>query len=196
MIFLWTTSKRLSSKVITWGLEEDCSHFAMVFDEKPEGYGIVLHSELQGVHFSWWNDFRATHEIRHALRPKNFSIWHEETFYQAVVKKFYGHPYDKRAFCYWVYRAVLKKFLGEPIPSMNNWGCPSSFLCTALAEALQEPSSSLLLVSLEGLKDLEMVSPHTLYERMRQSRMLEEVEDCKKFGPPSSEVSRVSSSAG
>jgi hypothetical protein len=190
MLFCFTATKQPLSRAVRWGLGEDCSHFALVFDERPEGYGLVLHSDLMGVRLCWWNEFQKTHQLVHVLRPKySLSLQQEESFYRAVISRFYGQPYDFRAFAYWAYCMALKKMANRPIPPVNAWGEPNAFLCTALAQALRDPVFQILkLNTLHTLPDFEMVSPHQLFLALCKSPVLE-VCQWKNCAQSSSEVS-------
>lgn len=184
MMFLWSTSELAVSKAIRLGLGEDCSHFSIVFDEHEDGYGLMLHSSLMGVELLWFNKFRESHKIIHALRPRpDFALNQEESVFRAIVTKFYGKSYDYKALAYWAWRGFLKRCFGKPIPSVNRWGDRDQFLCTGIAKALE--SSTLKDLGLADIPDFEMISPHALYEIMRKSTALAEVPwiTCPKSSP-------------
>lgn len=174
MLFLFTKSDNIGSNLIQWGLDEGCSHFAMCFDETPDGYGIVLHSSLMGVSLAWFHDFIKTHQIVYCLKPK--VTFDEEGAYRAIVDRFYGRPYDYKAFCYWVWRGLLRKYFGRKYPIQNKWGDQRDFLCTEIAKALQLSSCLCFDVGLQDVSDLGMISPFQLYKMMALSSSLEEIQ--------------------
>lgn len=174
MIFCFTTSTKPVSRMITMGLGEDCSHFALVFDETPEGYGLVLHSSLGGVQLAWWGDFRDSHKIVHALAPKeDLSLLQQETFFRAIITRFHGQAYDYPAFAFFAWRAFLYRCFGVPFPARNHWGSDQGLLCTGVGAALRDPVFDVLKLSdLRTIPDLEMVSPHRLYAILKKSPRL------------------------
>jgi len=161
VILLFTTQKKFGSRLIRWGTDSDCSHFAICFDE-GEKSGIVFQSQLQsGVTISPWPDFVQHHTIVHALAP--VTPVDEEAVYQAMVKMFYGKQYDWLAFTYFSLCVLRRKITGAPLPTHNQWGNDRGFLCTEIALALKDKGLGL------GGKDLGIVYPHdlhTLFDRV------------------------------
>lgn len=46
---VWVAADKIGSRLIRWGLDSDCSHFAVVFDERDDvtfgiPRGVVFHS--------------------------------------------------------------------------------------------------------------------------------------------------------
>lgn len=175
MIFLWANSGKIGSKLIRWGLGTDCSHFAVVFDEKPQGLGVVFHSQLfGGVQIEWWNHFRKTHKICHALRV-NSSLFlvEEEEVYQTVVSRFYGQEYDHKAFIFWAYALMLYKMFGVKVPSINAWQESGRDLCTEIGKGFAE----IPWLQIPQIQDYAMISPHNMYHIFKQSPVLEDAQD-------------------
>jgi hypothetical protein len=176
MLFCFTRTTFPASRLIQRATGEDCSHFAMVFDEDPAGYGLVLHSSFMGVQLAWWGDFQKTHIIAHALAPKvSFTLGQEESLYRAVVKMGYGCGYDYGALAFFGWRYLLKAWSGRPLPARNLWGKPNAYLCTGMAKALANPVFDVLKLSdLRAIPDLEMVSPGRLYAILAKSPCLKD----------------------
>lgn len=155
MILLFTTQNKIGSRLIRWGTESDCSHFAVCFDIGDKS-GIVFQSQLQsGVTISPWPDFIKHHKIVHALAP--VAPVDEEAVYQAMVKMFYGQKYDWMAFTYFSLCVLRRKITGQALPTRNVWGNDRSFLCTEIASALRGKGLGL------GGVDLGIVYPHDLH---------------------------------
>lgn len=172
MRFLFSTSKKPVSKLIRWGLGTDCSHFALAFDEGPSGKGIVFHSRLQGVGIDWFSLWSKENKIIHALEFKEkLEPEIEEMIYLSIVERYIGKPYDQGAFAYWSLMVLKKKLVGGGLPSRNLWGSKGSFLCTALAEALRE--APINCPELVGVKDLEILSPCSLFKILSTSPSLQ-----------------------
>lgn len=137
-----------------WGLDEPVSHFAVLFDDK-----IVFHSDLTGVHISWYQTFLKTHTVVFE-KKLNLSLEKEEEIYQNIITKYDGDGYDYTGFLYFVWRGVLKKFFKKPMPLVNKWGSKKGFLCTEMVEVLPD---EIIPPSIKS-RDLSMVSPYVLWE--------------------------------
>lgn len=173
MILLWVTSNKPGARLIRWGSSSDCSHFAIAFDETPNGYGIVFHSELLGgVHLDWWKAFKEEHTIVHALRVnKVLTVEEEEVIYQSIVSRFFGQSYDWSAFMYWSWCILKYKIFGTPIPSINMLNSPGEELCTEIAKGIAD----IEWLKIPKITDYSMILPHTMYEIFKTSPMLESV---------------------
>ncbi len=164
MIFLFTKSDLIGSKMIRWALDEPISHCAVVFDAAFDGknhQGIVFHSHFGGVKFSWLKHFYTSNRTIFALRPKDDSLENEERVYRKIVDNFYGEDYDKKMFFEFSYYALRYKLTGKPIPQESKLGDGQSFLCTELAKKVADEYLSSPLP--DGL-----ISPYTLYKSMRE----------------------------
>jgi hypothetical protein len=172
MLFLWTKSEKLGSKLITWGCGGP-SHFAIAFDESENGYGLVLHSHYHGVSLTWFHDFYMKNEVVYALAPKDkFSLDKEESIYRAIISNTFGSPYDSGAMLYFAWRVLLKRVVGSEIPKANPWGTSRSYLCVELYDWLTK-SDSRLFPPL--LKSSAIASPQEVYDAMKTSTLLAEV---------------------
>jgi len=171
MMFLFTTSNKIGAKAIRWALNEPVSHFATVFDESENGYGIVFHGTLSGVEFAWWKDFYQHNKIVYALKPKYPSLINEEAVYQAFVGKHYGRAYDSLAFCAFSYYALRRKLTGTPIPERTTIGRSDRYLCTELAHEIKKLRPDFVPNKLAD----ELISPYSLYQNMKTSSELEHV---------------------
>ena len=171
MMFLFTTSNKVGAKAIRWALNEPVSHFATVFDESENGYGIVFHSTLSGVQFAWFKDFYNHNEIVYALRPKSLSLPLEEKVYQSIVGTHYGKRYDTAAFLAFGYYALRRKLSGATIPSRSTFGANNRYLCTELAHSVKKLCPEFVPNTLAD----ELISPYSLYLNMKQSGQLEHV---------------------
>lgn len=164
MKLLWTKRNSLGSKLIEWGTDGDCSHFAVVFDDKPGGYGLVFHSTLtSGVNIDWLGDFEKSNEVVHVMVPA--CEIDEEVIYQSLVQRFYHKGYDKLAYIYFALRVLLFKGFGVKLPVKNLWGDKNRLLCTEMAKALKDSG----VMGLPDLADYAMISPYSLYQIMKSA---------------------------
>ena len=171
MMFLFTSSPKIGSRAIRWALDEPCSHFAMVFDERENGYGIVFHSHLSGVSFDWFRNFYTTNRIVVALRPKNITLSDEERLYQSIVSRFYGKKYDKKQFLEFAYYALRRKATGSEIPSTSRFGKKDAFLCTEISAGIKEAKPEYFGSPFSG----DLITPYQLYFSMLKSNHIEPV---------------------
>lgn len=179
MMFLFTSNNLIGSRAIRWALEEPCSHFAIVFDSDPAGFGIVFHSKFSGVQFDWWNNFRQHNQIFRAYEPKDSTLYEEEKIYQSIVGKFYGHDYDKCAFFTFGYYGIRRKLTGLPIPRCPSLSSNRDYLCTEIAQGIQEFCPKYLPSALP----LGLISPYELLKNMRDSPAIQETSASRIFIP-------------
>ena len=174
MIFLFSKSNKLGSRLIKWGLDEPVSHFAMVFDERPGGYGILFHSHFQGVGIQWFNDWQKDNEIVYAYAVKPApTVLQEEQVYQVFVRNFYGKPYDFQSMAYWAWRLFLYKYYGKQVPVENAWGSPTKYLCYEIAEGF----NYVQFLGLPAFNPGCMISPYKLKLMFDESPNLIDVSD-------------------
>lgn len=153
MRLLWLTNKLPLSKLITWGLDEPVSHFAIVFDDK-----IVFHSDLSGLHVEWFSAFMKNRTIVFE-KQIDITLEQEEYIYQNVISKYHGSSYDFGAFAYFIWRGILKKFFKKPMPNSNPWASKKRFICDEVIQLLPEE-----LVGAEIKKaDLAIRSPYQVW---------------------------------
>lgn len=164
MKFLWTTSDKVGARFIRWGLNSDCSHFAICFDEDLGG--IVFHSHGSGAQLEWMGEFLKKNTVVHALTFSSpLLLQDEEDIYRQLVSAYGTNSYDYPALLWWTWRGVLRKFFGIPIGTKNQWAQKGMALCTALAGSIKWIS----LHAKEHNLDLEMISPHDLFVLMQVS---------------------------
>lgn len=160
-MLLWVSSGKIGSRLIRWGLESDCSHFAVCFDEDAAGRGIVFHSSAAGTQMVWLRDFIDSHTVVHALEPRvPLSLEGEEGVYKAILSTEAGLDYDWAALGWWAWRALLHKTTRYAIGSSNQWQSRSKRLCTGIAPAAYRA----LGVPQPPNIDFEMIAPHRLHE--------------------------------
>lgn len=156
--FMFTKSHAPLSLLIMWGLDEPCSHFSIVFDEK-----IVFHSNLLGAHLKWFKNFVKSSTPVFQLEweaPLDF----QEALYQEI-EDVEGNWYDFLAFFYFCWRAFLRKLFKIPFPKKNAWSNSKMMLCTAIAMTCQKQG----LIPADV--DLEMISPFQVYEHLKMSML-------------------------
>jgi len=163
MKLLWTKSNKIGSKLIRWGTNSESSHFCVLFDDKPGGYGIVFHSQFTGVNIKWFGEFQRSNTIVKCLSPK-LKI-NEEALYQILVSNYYGKPYDNLAFLYWTLSVLAHKVFGTDFPTHNQWGDREAFLCTEIGQDLFQLAN----LKVNKGKDFGMITPDDLFTFFEES---------------------------
>lgn len=156
MKLIWTTGNSILSKFIRWLFNEQCSHFAIIFDDK-----IVFHSNLTGVHLNWSSNFLNHNKIIHILEKNDLSIEQEENIYQNCLP-LEGNPWDFKAGIYLMYRGLLYKFLNIPFPSKNYLGDKKWFFCTELGNVLESLYPGIIN------ENLDLRTPEMLYKLLKE----------------------------
>lgn len=138
MIFLFTKSKKIGSKLIRWGLDEPVSHFAPVHAMCPKRMkGIVFHSNFSGFGLDWLQGYLREVDVVLALQPKQLDRKESRKISNQIINNLWGKEYDKPAFAYFTYRAARRKLFGTPLPTRNEWDT-SDILCTGVANQLHK----------------------------------------------------------
>lgn len=171
MKLMWVTSNRIGSKLIRWGLDSDCSHFAICFDEGEVdsfdvAQGIAFHSYGHGTQLEWLKSFLCRNYVMHAIELiEPLSLEREEAVYKAILNTEADRPYDYAALAWFAWRAVMAKLLGVDISGINRWQRPEARLCTGIAPAVLQA----LGVKLPTTLDVELLAPHALYQLLMAS---------------------------
>jgi hypothetical protein len=173
MIFLFTKSRKIGSKIIQWGLDEPASHFAPVYSICPKRTkGIVFHSEFSGFGLDWLQGYLKTVDIVAALEPKSLTSKEEHDITQKIITKLYGREYDKPAFAYFTYRAARRKLFGHPLPARNEWDT-KDILCTGIATHLYPLKPDWFS---QPIIDGDIMTPWALYQNMKESEQFYHLE--------------------
>jgi hypothetical protein len=174
---LWVHSNKIGSKLIRWGLDTDCSHFAICFDEgqiddplseTEIDKGIAFHSYGSGTQLTWLKSFIRKNYVVHALEPREeLTLAQEEAVYKAILESEADRPYDYAALAWFGWRAALYKFLGWEIGGPNRWQHPEARLCTGIAPAVLK-AVGIPDAILAG-QDIELLPPHRLFTLLQSS---------------------------
>ena len=121
MILLWTTSDKIGSRLIRYGLDEPMSHFAIAFFATKKK-GLLLHQDFRGFRVQWLPEFLKENRIVYSMRPNDLDRTSKRILLHATMNEFSGTNYDGGSFFYFAWRAALKKFLGIPFPKTSKWG--------------------------------------------------------------------------
>jgi hypothetical protein len=155
MKLVWVYNHSPLSHAIRYCLNEPCSHFAMVFDER-----FVCHSNLFGVNLAWWKTFQGKNKI-YATMDINLPQVVEEKIYTDIFDTFDGCSYDFLAFSFFIGCAVKHKVEGTPIPKQSQHQKSREFLCTEMLQLLPD---EILPPNIKEAKklDLNITSPYQL----------------------------------
>jgi hypothetical protein len=156
MKILFVKSNKFGSRLIRWGLGEDCSHVAVWFESLKK----ALHSYGAGITELSEEDFFKINTIVHQIPV---SIPSEEIFYYAFKAATAKIPYDYSALCYFAYRGCLKKFFNVPFPKENALDKRSKFLCTEAIYAFLDIYSLETHHTILVNSVLSITSPYQLY---------------------------------
>lgn len=132
---------------------EDCSHFAIVIDQR-----YVFHSNFYGTNLQWRATFELGCEVVHRLDiPLSKEV--EENLYQRLLRCD-GRPYDWGAFFYLAFALLKYRIFKYPVPRTNPWSSNKNLMCVELASCLN--------VIGVRLPDLDTVFPERLYYLIKE----------------------------
>jgi len=163
MILLWSTSDKLGARLIRWGRDTDCSHFAVLFDKLPSCGNIVAESRMDsGVDIDPLGDFKDRNRIVHALEYTPIGTGEsEEEAYQMFIKKMEHRAYDKKAVLWLAMTSLLRKLKISNPYSENKWGDAEDVYCQEVITCFGE------IFARDGVlftpRDIEMLDPHQAY---------------------------------
>lgn len=164
MIFFWVKSNRIGSRLIRWGLNEPCSHFAICFcEDSLMGFQpMVVESKLQdGVQRTSLTEFLDHYEVVHAVQMPTQSL-EELQLMKKVLDNLQGKEYDQWAIAYWFFAGLARKVFKCKLPLRNQWGKNELVYCVEVLQAMPEYLADIGIDLNEF--DLEMTSPEMAYE--------------------------------
>ncbi len=178
MRFYFTSNNLIGSRLIRWGLDDDCSHFAeSFFDDTLGDYAIVVQSNMQhGFFLEWKKDFLSKNRVVHCLKPKRDLSDKEHKIYKKVSSKLHGLEYDFKGICYWFFLGLIYKLGFITKDQMDNktnrWADRSAVFCS---EVLSAHSDFLVKHGFDSsyLKR-QNLRPHKAYELLLATDLFEE----------------------
>lgn len=167
MNFIFTANKGPISRLIRWGLEEPCSHFAIAFENN-----ILCHQTFSGFAIDWYPHWYKSQRIWKRLIPMKSNIMIERKIMGMVADKWAGSGYDISGFAYFSWRALLFKAIEKDFPETNKWGTGPDTICTGIAQDIKAEFPHYFS---DDHEDFEILSPHKLYLSMIKSGAFAEV---------------------
>jgi len=169
--FLWTKNNLIGSKAIRWGLGEDCSHFAIMF-EAPEA---VFESRLEsGCGRDTLSAFLKRNTVVHCVVLKEKDPIFSGALLESLSKNALNCRYDKGAILFWAVAALGKRMFGMPLPQKNPWGKNGEHYCVEIVRGSEGILDQKLCTQFSKY-DIEMVSPHMAYEEIANSPLTKEI---------------------
>jgi len=167
MIFLWTTSNRVGSKLIRWGRGDDCSHFSVCWDQLvedlPREHWLVTESRIRsGVKADWLSVVEKTSAIQHQIKF-DISPSDERSLYGKFIKEMGGKQYDSDGVVFFALSSLAEK-LGFPKASKNPWASRRNVFCTETIEVFRDYLNGL---GAELPERTGLLEPHDLYELLK-----------------------------
>lgn len=170
MIFLWSKSNRIGSRVIRWGIGEPSSHFSAMFFEGRGDDALVIESRLStGVRRISFKEWKRHNQIVHALKCPP-ALPDETALYGLIWTRLRGRQYDQWAMAYWVYAGLALRLFRRKLPHKNAWGKNELVYCVEILELMGDYLGS-LGIDLSGV-DVEMLSPEGSYKILRDCKAL------------------------
>lgn len=156
MNILFVKGSSILSKAIIGATKEPCSHVALEFPE----LGIVVHSNLLGVHIEWAHTFRQHIQVIHvlkSLKPEDNDIIAENSKLDNLLDKYEWSWYDFGGLLFDGLLMLSRTYLKIPLPKTNLWQSSSMFMCTEWVSEW-----------IDGKQD-SMITPEGLYQKLKTS---------------------------
>jgi len=175
MIFLFTKSDKVGSKLIRWGLSTDISHLAILEDYLPDDLSLVIESRmLTGVDITWLRSFEKHSTIVKAYRAKEMEPLESVRLFQKVSLSIGGADYDIKGVGFLAASVIICiKLLGKELPTENKWADKDDFYCSETLRAIKKELLA-LGVNLDKFAN-QMVTPDRAEFLFKNSPFFEDV---------------------
>lgn len=165
MVFYFTRSKKIGSRIIQWGLDDDCSHFAFGFFGNHD-FSLIIESTMGGgFHIGWLKDFKKRNIISHALE---LDLHHkiEDEQYKHICNILHNSKYDYKGVLFWSLIALRYKMnliSKDEMDGFNNrWADRNSIFCV---EVLKAQRVMLETIGVDtSFLDRQNIRPHRAYQ--------------------------------
>lgn len=168
MKLYWTKADTMGSRLIRWGLNEDCSHVVVRVD-LADGPHYYQSTATSGVQECTFDEFTDTHDVVHELSLKEYHSAFEYAMSALLKKKAGKIPYDWKAISFWAIAAMAKRYWGRVPPRVNMWDETGANFCVEILEGSQVLFGEHLGVEFPW-PNFSMTSPHRLYEFLSSSK--------------------------
>lgn len=159
MKIMLTTTDKLTSRLIRWGLKEPGSHIAIQWSSE-----FVVHCSFFGCKPEWSSKFLGTSRIIKSVEILLTDRELEETRAR-LSKYYYDDAYDYGGFFYYVISVLAHRFLKVKLPKQNKWQDPEKSLCTNVIKAFPE----WVWESIRD-RDIEVTSPYQVITSIRGAK--------------------------
>jgi len=168
MKLYWTRADKIGSRLIRWGLGEDCSHVVVRLDlsDGPHYYESTID---KGVHETTFDEFTDSHDVVHEISLKEYHSTFEQAMSTLLKRKVGKSHYDWKAISFWAIAAMAKRWWGQVPPRVNMWDEPGANFCVEILEGSQTLFGEHLGIEFPW-PNLSMTSPHRLYEFLSTSK--------------------------
>lgn len=158
MKLVFTRSKLLGSfDLIVWGLNEPCSHVAVVFEDK-----FVVHSSIFGVALDGLCEFYSHREKVFELDYPLPEMMEKYLLHSIVKSKTLLRRYDYKYFFWLFWRGILLKLFRIPLPDRVKVQSRKHTICHEIFDLVSDPR-----IDRSKLKDC--VTPFRLYEALSKA---------------------------
>lgn len=126
MKLIWTKVPMIADQdVITWGLEEPTSHFAVGFSS-----GMILHSTFtKGVHLQREEDFLKNRKVVFEIEvPVPIEV-ERKSLYNILPRLHQSNPYDYKYVIFLAFEAVKKKLFRSRIAPNVTFSSKNGTIC-------------------------------------------------------------------
>lgn len=174
-MYYFTSNNLVGSKIIRWGLDDDCSHFAIGFYDHE--WSLIVESTLGGgFNLCWKSDFLKRNKMVHILRHTRDKRWEGEQ-YRNICGRLHGSSYDYKGIAFWTAIALAYKsgiIEKDEMDGFNNrWADRNSVYCAEVLKAQSEFLGSIGF-NMDDLKR-QNLRPHKAYRLLLATGAFEDL---------------------
>jgi hypothetical protein len=159
MKHVWTKNKLPLSWLIRIVTGQDCSHYSLHFP----ALGLVLHSNLIGVHADTMSNFQAAGNMVIHEKEVPASRRQEMEALIAMLSQAAGDRYPILGLLYAGFWQLLHRFIPRiQVPKHNAWANSRMWVCTRIYDLAPD----WIIPVIPELEDMNMIPPHQLWEKL------------------------------
>lgn len=138
MIFIFTTSNAIGSKLIEWGLGTKYSHFAIAESNISDAF--VIDSTIEdNVSLQKFYEFQKKYKVVCYFEIPSIDRKESQRIFNKLYSTIKNKKYDYKGVT-WLGLAVLwyYKILRKPLPRENKWADKNSFYCSEILSVIED----------------------------------------------------------
>jgi len=169
MIFIFSTSNKLSSRLIRWGLNSKVSHFAIGEANICDAY-VIDSTFKTGVELQQLHNFRYDSKIVYMFEIKTIDSRKSQELFDRLYLSLKNKNYDRKAIAFLsIVILFCRKLFRRELPIENKWADKNDYYCTEVALEIKD---ELKLYGGIEIKESQMLTTDILLKKFKDQILL------------------------